>query len=123
MARHAFEARVEELVRIGETRPMGKGELHLIFVGVADRDHSVARPHWASHPLPFLDDLPVDLKDTLADLGERFAALSKPQPSPPCSLITLRASLSSRNPANLECRRWRIYASHCNPSWHRQARP
>jgi len=32
--------------------------------------------------------------------------VSNPQPSPPCSLITARASLSSRNPANLECRRW-----------------
>src|SRR5215831_5875705 len=27
-------------------------------------------------------------------------------PSPACSLITLRASLSSRSPANFECRRW-----------------
>src|SRR5215469_13078192 len=74
MARHAFEARVEELVRIGEARPMGKGELHLIFVGVADRDHSVVRPHWASHPLPFLNDLPVGLKDGLTNAGQRFAA-------------------------------------------------
>jgi hypothetical protein len=44
-----------------------------IFVSIADRDYSVARPHWASHPLPFLDDLPVGLKDALADAGERFA--------------------------------------------------
>ena len=53
---------------------MGKGKLHLIFVRVADRDHSVVRPHWASHPLPFLDDLPVGLKDGLADAGERLPA-------------------------------------------------
>src|SRR5258708_16481 len=72
--RVASEARVEELVRIREVRPVGKGKLHLIFVGVADRDHSVARPHWASHPLPFLDDLPVGLQDALADAGEHFAA-------------------------------------------------
>ncbi len=52
---------------------MGKGKLHLIFVGVADRDDSVVRPHWASHPLPFLDDLRVGLKDALADAGQRFA--------------------------------------------------
>ncbi len=52
---------------------MGKGKLHLIFVGVADRDHSVARPHRASQPLPFLDDLLVGRKDALADAGERFA--------------------------------------------------
>src|SRR5216684_2947126 len=71
--RVASEARIEELVRIWEARPMGKGKLHLIFVRVADRDHSVVRPHWTSHPLPFLDDLPVGLKDTLADAGERFA--------------------------------------------------
>src|SRR6266404_7667027 len=71
--RVASEARVEELVRIRETRPVGKCKLHLIFVGVADRDHSVVRPHWASHPLPFLDDLPVGLKDALEDAGERFA--------------------------------------------------
>src|SRR6267378_7442299 len=70
----ASKARVEELVRIREGRPVGKRKLHLIFVGVADRDHSVARPHWASHPLPFLDDLLVGLKDGLADAGERFAA-------------------------------------------------
>src|SRR6202521_3621906 len=71
--RVASEARVEELVRIWEARPVGKGKLHLIFVGVADRDHSVARPHRASHPLPFLDDLPVGLKDALAEAGQRFA--------------------------------------------------
>ena len=32
--------------------------------------------------------------------------VSNPQPSPPCSLITVRASLSSRSPANFACRRW-----------------
>src|SRR6266436_8818166 len=72
--RVASEARVEELVSIWEARPVGKRKLHLIFVGVADRDHSVARPHWASHPLPFLDYLPVSLKNALADTGERFPA-------------------------------------------------
>src|SRR6516162_1827945 len=36
-----------------------------------------------------------------------------PQPSPPCSLITVRASLSSRSPANFECRKWSTYASYC----------
>src|SRR4029077_6522070 len=72
--RVASEARVEELVRVWEARPVGKGKLHLIFVRVADRDHSVARPHGASHPLPFLDDLPVGLKDALADAGERLPA-------------------------------------------------
>src|SRR5258707_15233814 len=71
--RVAFEARVEELVRIREARAVGKGKLHLIFVGIADRDHSVARPHRASHPFPFLDYLPVGLQDVLADAGERFA--------------------------------------------------
>jgi hypothetical protein len=44
-----------------------KGKLHLIFVAVGDRDYSVARPHWASHPLPLLDYLPVGLKDALAE--------------------------------------------------------
>src|SRR5258708_3985770 len=72
--RVASEARVEQLVRIREARPVGKGKLHLIFVGVADRDHSVVRPHGASHPLPFFDDLSVGLKDGLADAGQRFAA-------------------------------------------------
>src|SRR5712692_5237127 len=71
--RVALEARVEELVRICEARPVGKGKLHLIFVGVADRNYSVVRPHRASHPFPFLDYLPVGLKDALADAGERFA--------------------------------------------------
>src|SRR5207248_6929197 len=56
--RVASKARVEELGRIWEARPVGKGKLHLIFVGVADRDDSVARPHWASLPLPFLDYVP-----------------------------------------------------------------
>ena len=72
-SRVAFEARVEELVRIWEARPVGKGKLHLPYVGVGDRDDSVVRPHRASHPLPFLDYLPVGLKDALADAGERFA--------------------------------------------------
>src|SRR5215831_20482715 len=71
--RLAFEARVEELVGIREPRPVGKGKLHLIFVGVGDRDHSVVRPHWASHPLPFLDYLSVGLKDALAEAREHFA--------------------------------------------------
>src|SRR6202011_2374366 len=57
-SRVAFEARVEELVRIWEARPVGKGKLHLTFVGVGDRAHSIVRPHRASHPLPFLDYLP-----------------------------------------------------------------
>jgi hypothetical protein len=52
---------------------VGKGKLHFIFVGVADRDYSVARPYRASHPLPFLDYLPVSFKDGLADAGEPFA--------------------------------------------------
>src|SRR5215471_7969104 len=69
----AFEARVEEPVRIWEARPVGKGKLHLIFVCVGDRYYSVARPHWASHPLPFLDYIPVGLEDDLADAGDRFA--------------------------------------------------
>jgi transposase len=73
-SRIAFEAGVEKLVRIRESCPVSKGKLHLPFVGVGDRDHSVARPHRASHPLPFLDDLPVGRKDALADAGERFAA-------------------------------------------------
>src|SRR6266404_4393825 len=71
--RVAFEARVEELVGIWQARSVGKGKLHLTFVGVCDRDYSVVRPHWASHPLPFLDYLPVGVKDGLADAGERFA--------------------------------------------------
>ncbi len=69
----AFEARVEELVGIREARSVGKGKLHLVLMGVADRDDPVARPHRASHPLPFLDDLPIGRKDALADAGERFA--------------------------------------------------
>ena len=48
--RVAFKTRVEELVRIWEARPVGKGKLHLVFVfvGVADRDHSVVRPQRTS---------------------------------------------------------------------------
>src|SRR5467141_2141507 len=72
--RVASEARVEELVRIWEARPVGKGKLHLIFVGVADRDHSVVRPHWASHPLPFLDYLRVCLVYDFAHFRERLPA-------------------------------------------------
>src|SRR5438876_3888979 len=66
----AFEARVEELVGIRQACPVGKGKLHLVFMGVADRDDPVARPHRASHPFPFLDDLPVDRKVALADAAE-----------------------------------------------------
>src|SRR2546422_10528163 len=104
----AFEPRVEELVRIREARPIGKGKLHLIFVGVADRDHSVARPHWASHPLPFLDDLPVGLKDGLADAGERL-------PAPVCEscdqlVNTFRWIRSEERRVGKECRsRWSPY--------------
>src|SRR5216684_428667 len=72
--RVALEARVEELVGIWQAGPVGKGKLYLAFVRVADRDHAVVRPHWASHPLPFLDDLPVGLKDGIADTGECLPA-------------------------------------------------
>jgi hypothetical protein len=51
--------------------------------------------------------------------GGKSTNRDNPQPSPPCSLITVRASLSSRSPANLECRRWSTYALYCNSSWHR----
>jgi len=73
--RVAFKTRVEELVRIWEARPVGKGKLHLVFVfvGVADRDHSVVRPQRTSRPLRLLYYLPVGLKDAVADAGERFA--------------------------------------------------
>ena len=76
IARHrvAAEARVEELVGIPELRSVGKGQLHLVLVGVGDRDHSVAGPHRAAHPLPFLDDLAVGRKNALADAGEGLAA-------------------------------------------------
>ena len=70
----AFEARVEDLVGIWQRRPMSKGDLHLLFVGVGDRDDTVVGPHWASHPFPFLDDLSVGLEDALAQAGECFAA-------------------------------------------------
>ena len=33
------------------------------------------------------------------------------------TLLTVRASLSSRRPANFECRRWSTCASQCTPSW------
>src|SRR6516162_1921218 len=39
-------------------------------------------------------------------------------PSPACSLITSRGSLSFRNPANFAWRKWSIYASYCTSSWH-----
>src|SRR5438876_5804914 len=73
-SRVAFEARVEELVRIWEARPVGKGKLHLTFAGVVDRDYSVVRPHWASHPLPLFEDLRVCLVYDFADFRKRLAA-------------------------------------------------
>ena len=50
---------------------------------------------------------------SLASRGNGFATVSNPQPSPPCSLITVRAFLSSRSPANFERRRRSTYASYC----------
>src|SRR5215831_13907669 len=38
-------------------------------------------------------------------------------PSPACSLITLRGSLSSRKPANFAWRKWSLYVSNCTSSW------
>lgn len=72
-SRVAFEACIEELSGIREARPMGKGKLHLALVGISDRDHSVARPHRASHPLPFLDYFPVGFEDALPDTGKGLA--------------------------------------------------
>ncbi len=67
----ASEASVEEVVRIWKIRPMGKGNLHLVFVGIGDRDHSVAGPHGTSPPLPFLDDFRIRLKDALTNGRKR----------------------------------------------------
>jgi len=38
----AVEVGVKEMVWIPEARSVGKGELHLLFVGVGDRNYSVA---------------------------------------------------------------------------------
>jgi hypothetical protein len=76
-ARHALPLRpaLKSLSGSGRLAPWEKVSFtfSLIFVGVADRDHSVMRPHRTSHPLPLLDYLPVGLRDALADAGERFA--------------------------------------------------
>src|SRR5215831_2865364 len=69
----AVEARVEEPLRIPQARPFVESELHLALVRVADREDALARPHRTSHPLPFLDDLPVGLEDALADALEHPA--------------------------------------------------
>ena len=42
--RIAFETRIEELVGILQPRTVGEGELHLLLMGIADRDDTVARP-------------------------------------------------------------------------------
>ena len=57
IARLALRSRsaLKSLSGSGRLAPWAKGKLHLLFVGVGDRDHSVVRPHRASHPLPFLD--------------------------------------------------------------------
>jgi hypothetical protein len=52
---------------------VGKGKLYLVFVGVADRDHAVVRPHRDSPPLSFLDDLPVGRENVLAEAGQGWA--------------------------------------------------
>lgn len=46
---------------------MSEGKLHLPFMGVREGDNSVARPHRASHPFPFLDYLPVSFEDDFAN--------------------------------------------------------
>src|SRR5581483_5496317 len=70
----AFQARVEELFGIGQACPFIESQLHLAFVGIGNRDDSIARPHRAAHPLPFFDDLAVSLEDELAKLREGLAA-------------------------------------------------
>src|SRR5579872_2641068 len=50
----AFKACVEEFFGVRQPRPMLKGQLHFVLVGVADRDDAVTRPHRTAHPFPFL---------------------------------------------------------------------
>src|SRR5262245_30644750 len=55
----AFEARIEELVRIRESGPVREGKFHLALEDGGNCDQPVARPRWASHPLPTFGDLVV----------------------------------------------------------------
>src|SRR5579864_2598428 len=70
----ASEARVEEPVRISEARPVGKGQLDLVFEDGGDGDDSVVRPHWTSHPLPFFKYLRVCLVYDFAYFREHLPA-------------------------------------------------
>src|SRR3989454_12538715 len=74
IARHALPSRpaLKSLSGSGRLAPWEKVSFTLSLWALATAI-TVVRPHWASHPLPFLDYLPVGLKDALADAGERFA--------------------------------------------------
>src|SRR5215475_2089098 len=69
----ASEARIEELVRIREAGPVGEGKFHLALEDGGNCDQSLARPGWASHPLPTFGDLVVGRQDALADGGKRIS--------------------------------------------------
>src|SRR4029077_19181971 len=85
IARHALPPRpaLKSLSGSGRLAPWEKGTFTFSLwafaaasfplVGHTCRDYSAVGPPRASHPLPFLDYFSVDLKDALADTGERFA--------------------------------------------------
>src|SRR5690242_20689998 len=69
----AFQARVEQALRVRKRGALGEGRLHGVLVHLAGTEDASERPHRHS-PLPLLDDLGVGLPDESAKPGERPAA-------------------------------------------------
>ncbi len=66
---HPFQARVEELVWIFDSRSAGEGELEDLLIRLPRADDAVMGPDRCSHPFPFLLDVRIDVVDELTDMN------------------------------------------------------
>ncbi len=68
----SVETGVEQARRVFQGRALGEGQLHDLLVGLPGADDAVARPDRSAHPLPFLNDVRVRLRDQSAHSAKGF---------------------------------------------------
>src|SRR5207248_5669481 len=69
----AFQARVEQPVRVLKGGTSGEGEFHHLRVGLTRANDPVMGPHRGAHPLPLFDDPGIRLLDEGAHARKHVA--------------------------------------------------
>lgn len=65
---------IEQAMGIGQMRAMGKCELHLALMRIADGDQPAVGPSRTAHPLPVFDDIWVAVQDNPSQLCQHGPA-------------------------------------------------